>query len=140
MKVYVVTNGSYSAYHIEAVFTDKETAELYCITNKHDFYGEPEVEEWEADNIKLEGKVYRAVTFSGQTGINRDGNFYLCKKVDYVNVIRDCKPIEEDFESKFDGQYHYYFTIPVDKYVTYEQACKIAQDKWDKYIAEKEYL
>lgn len=32
--IYVVTAGSYSDYHIEACFKDKEKAELYCKCNE----------------------------------------------------------------------------------------------------------
>lgn len=34
MKVYVVTDGCYSDYHIEAVFTDEEQAKLYCAAHE----------------------------------------------------------------------------------------------------------
>ncbi len=54
MKIYVVTGGSYSDYHIEAVFTTKELAEAFV--NGHDkeknAYGNDsdiEIEEWDAD-------------------------------------------------------------------------------------------
>ena len=32
MKIYVVTSGFYSDYHIAKVFTDKKAAEAYCNT------------------------------------------------------------------------------------------------------------
>lgn len=43
MKVYIVTDGDYSDYHIEAVFTDKRQAELYSAFHCGN------VEEWETD-------------------------------------------------------------------------------------------
>lgn len=48
MKVYVVTSGCYSDYHIEAVFTDKKTA--YAFANIHT---DREVEEYDADSVKI---------------------------------------------------------------------------------------
>ncbi|MDD3238259.1 MAG: hypothetical protein PHV37_09210 [Candidatus Gastranaerophilales bacterium] len=51
-KVYIVTEGDYSDYHIEKVFSKKEDAELYVQLNKSDYYS-MEVEEYEIDNVKL---------------------------------------------------------------------------------------
>lgn len=54
MIVYVVTEGSYSDYHIEAVFADKEQANLYlrihpgCV-----------IEEYDTEEIKIDAKAIR---------------------------------------------------------------------------------
>lgn len=48
-KVFIVTSGSYSAYHIDAVFKDKEKAELYCRCHE-----DCEIEEYEFND----GKIY----------------------------------------------------------------------------------
>lgn len=48
MKVYVVTAGCYSDYHIEAVFTDPVMANAFANINS-----EREVEEYEADSVKM---------------------------------------------------------------------------------------
>ena len=50
MKVYIATEGSYSDYHIEAVFTDREQAELYSALHCC------KIEEYETDEYKIEGK------------------------------------------------------------------------------------
>ena len=47
MIVYVVTHGQYSDYHIEAVFHDKEQAELYCAT--HNMDADAEIEEFDTE-------------------------------------------------------------------------------------------
>lgn len=52
MKVYIVTEGSYSDYHIEEVFTNKEQAELYCAIHE-----DCRIEEYEADECKIDGKA-----------------------------------------------------------------------------------
>ena len=49
MKVYIVTAGSYSDYHIEAVFTDPEKANKY-----KNLDSDREVEEYEADSVSVE--------------------------------------------------------------------------------------
>lgn len=77
MKIYVVTEGAYLDYHICAVFTDKNKAELYCAVNEekefsnNDYYifgDEYMIEEFDTDDVNIEGTVYygvRAVLFEG---------------------------------------------------------------------------
>lgn len=49
-KIYIVTRGTYSDYHIEALFTDYEQAELYCaVHNEDDVYDYCDIEEWALD-------------------------------------------------------------------------------------------
>ena len=50
MKVYIVTEGSYSDYHIEAVFTDEEQAKYYCATHSD----ECEIEEYDTDTVHFD--------------------------------------------------------------------------------------
>lgn len=77
MKIYVITEGDYSDYHICAVFTDKKKAELYCAINEEKdfvnnncyvFGDEYMIEEFDTDDVNIEGTVYygvRAVLFEG---------------------------------------------------------------------------
>ena len=44
-KVYIVTTGSYSDYHIEAVFSKKELADEYCKRAGSSY----DIEEWQLD-------------------------------------------------------------------------------------------
>lgn len=53
MKVYIVTSGSYSDYHIDRVFTDEQQAKLYCATHANDCEALG-IEEWESDEVKLD--------------------------------------------------------------------------------------
>ena len=48
MKVYVVTAGCYSDYHIEAVFTDPDMAKAFANIDS-----DREVEEYDADSVKI---------------------------------------------------------------------------------------
>lgn len=48
MKIFIATSDDYGGYQIEAVFTSKENAELYCATN--DFY----LVEFDADTEVVE--------------------------------------------------------------------------------------
>lgn len=52
MKVYVVTEGEYSDYGIEAVCSTREKAEQVCkAITEADKYKDPKVEEWKLDEI-----------------------------------------------------------------------------------------
>ena len=58
MKVYIVTQGYYSDYHIEAVFSKRSQAELYiAVHNNNDDdskYGEYYIEPYLVDDCKIE--------------------------------------------------------------------------------------
>ena len=57
-KVYLVTAGDYSDYHVEAVFSEKRGAELFAATkNDSDDYYEYRIEEYELDPAKFDGSV-----------------------------------------------------------------------------------
>lgn len=49
MKVYIVTQGSYSDYHIKAVFNIKSDAEIYVNIMGKQWDGEHIIEEWDID-------------------------------------------------------------------------------------------
>lgn len=64
-KVYIVTRGDYSAYGIEAIFTNREAAEKYCAVQPNTYGDEPMIEEWgisDGSEIECE-KIYRAIFF-----------------------------------------------------------------------------
>ena len=50
MKIYIVTDGCYSDYHIEAVFTDKEKAKLFAALHNCS-----NLEEYETSDDNLKG-------------------------------------------------------------------------------------
>lgn len=56
MKVYIVTSGIYSDYHIDGVFLSQEQAEIYCGAKYDtDFSGDPfYIEEWDTDENDIE--------------------------------------------------------------------------------------
>lgn len=58
MKIYIVTSGCYSDYHIDAVFLEKEQAEYYCASYASD---EANIEEYDTDDHAVECKksVYK---------------------------------------------------------------------------------
>lgn len=88
MTIYIATDGAYSDYHIEAVFTDEMQVKLYCATHHCDY------EEWEADDVNFDttktpkqrwdayfeksGAMYRCncltLTFDDTTKVEKWGN------------------------------------------------------------------
>lgn len=70
MKVYIVTSGRYSDYHIDAVFLSREKAMLYCVVN-HD--PALNIEEYDTDDENIEsnekcGYVYHWVQTTYRLG------------------------------------------------------------------------
>lgn len=122
MKIYVVTKGEYSDYHIITATTDKELAEK--IANK--FTGdwdedEASVEEYEDAEIYL--KPIWKVKF------DEHGNIKKCEKTDY----------EPDYKIVNECNYYCYnreFSIVVEA-DNEEHAIKIASEKRAEYLARK---
>lgn len=101
MKIYVVTEGEYSDYHICAVFDDKKKAELYCavreekdfLDNKCYVFGdEYMIEEYDTDDIDIEGTVYYGV----RAVIYKDVNYRFN---DYTTFISTSPIIDSVIET-----------------------------------------
>lgn len=58
MKIYIVTEGEYSDYHIEEVFSTYEQAEKYVAlqNDTHEIWREYYIEEYDVDDCKIESK------------------------------------------------------------------------------------
>lgn len=129
MKIYIVTSGEYSGYGIDAVFTDKKQAELYCAVHVHK---ESHVETYIADQEKIEGEVYYGI-------LARD--YY--KSAMRCEFFYSDKPVEPSVTSKSESTWiaaHDEYIIPVNKSYenSYEAMKKVARDFIAKYKAEKE--
>lgn len=95
MKVYVITSGRYSDYHIDAVSLDKDEAEAICATlnNKRDddFC---DVEEYDTEDIKVktqnEIKARFRMIVEYKSGEER--NFYekvlVSEDINNISVVR----------------------------------------------------
>lgn len=128
MRVYIITEGTYSDYHICAVCLDKEKAE--SLAGK--FGGE--VEEYETKDADI-----------------------LCKKNPYYKTYTDIKTgkilrldqksVEDnDYYDKYANTFEWFETVQkngkdVRCFITYvqaeeeEKAIKIARDRWAEYKA-----
>lgn len=66
-KIYVVTDGEYSDYHIEACFSTKKKAQEYIKNAKkvNGSYYDPNIEKWELDsNSDIVDVIYLTFTFT----------------------------------------------------------------------------
>lgn len=78
MKVYVITEGDYSDYHIVGVVLDRKKAEAYCRVARGNYYV-PDVEEYETDLIdSIEGRKPYSVRMSksGRVEVKELGSGY----------------------------------------------------------------
>lgn len=118
MTIYISTDGAYSDYHIEAVFTDEKQAKLYCAT--HNCY----LEEYEADEIKIETENKPLVLWGAR--FDRNGIEDICKK--YFTFYK-----REDF-------YEDYANVALDASVDKEKAKKIIADKHAEWKAQQQNI
>lgn len=136
-KVYVVTSGCYSDYHIDGVYSTREAAEKRCAA--WDGYDDPMIEEYELDdgsNIEVE-HVYRSLNFNMR---HYGRKMYVDWDMKYGS-----KPFEEKLCSREqtnmrDGRKIelYYGSLSVNKTITTdEEAEKIIYDRIAKRKAEQ---
>lgn len=124
MKVYVITKGKYSDYHICGVALDIEHANQIAelCTDRDNFY-EPVIEEWDTDKFSpiLQGNKLYDVSFYGN-------NMRVCERdsieyfIDNVNEVR------------YSNTGYFVRVIAKDK----THATKIAADLIRQYKIEKE--
>lgn len=126
MKVYVVTKGEYSDYHICAVTTDEETAKK--LAEKYaDSYDDTWVEEYDTDHAEMA---------------------LAKKKIFFCSFDPDDSTIEVDDRGdrgSWEGIKPSHFIVSGNRKYLYvyvnadteEEALKIASDKFAKYRAEK---
>lgn len=131
MKVYVITNGVYSDYHICGVALDYETAEkIRAYTSTR--YDESQIEEYDTD-------IW--------TDILRNGNLYYVSStngvIDFVGIIREPEfnglrrnKVEKYVHPISNRTIHTVYVIAKNE----DHAKKIASDLFAKYEAEKNGL
>lgn len=142
MKVYVVTSGEYSEYHVDGVFLSEDKAIAFCANHNHACLGDScmdpfNIEEYETmeDNIEStsEDIVYRYFVWG----------MHYCD----APVIMYDRDIEHDMKTnKWRDKYYDRTGFPkIQQYVYLnrpdrETAIKIVQDRYAKWKAEKEGL
>lgn len=134
MKVYVITKGSYSDYHICAVTLDEQEAERLAKIHT-DSWDTADVEEWDTDEHQhlLCGRLPYVVTFHAGYYHPRNGQ-YITEKTDfnrYTGSRKDFTP-RVCLNDRKDTVYLYAAGS--------EAAVKIAAEKRAQARAEKEGL
>lgn len=134
MKVYVVTNGEYSDYHICEVFLDKRKAELYCATRNKgkDCFGYYyAIEEYNTHDDKINAKDDKTVyTYD----FNRAYVHYGHKQEPIIMFERDARKLKDESDERIVSVYDGSFYIILDKRND-KKALKAAQDKYAQILA-----
>lgn len=127
-KIYVVTSGIYSEYHIDSVFLDKHKAEMYCAENNAQYGDECQIEEYESADDEIEGEIDIAWKYEIQEGDR-------IARGTIVHYTHRC--LNEVTEGKYRSELTatVYLRAEDD-----EKALKIARDMFAQYRAEKEGL
>lgn len=118
MKVYIVTDGEYSDYHIEAVFTDEKTAYKYAALHKCN-----NVEEYDTDSVTIDGDFTPYMVY----GFNYNGKF--CFEWDSYWAKEKITGVRDVF-----GQIKVYVSL---EKPNQKKAEKIAEDMYAKWKYEK---
>ena len=124
--VYVVTEGTYSDYQIQALFSDYETAKKYCACWNRNY---PEIEEWKIDNEEILSNEEVLLQWSFE--IDKRGCFINSRRLSYVYKSHALNHID-------DLSFTYKIHLALDTSITESEARKIAADKLAIYKAEKE--
>jgi len=130
-KVYVITMGCYSDYHICAVALDREKAERLCKVIPPDCGDEPEIEEWDTEQHEdlLAGRKPYFVIFL------ENGDVFTADEKNWG--IEYFKP--NITETWCNWKRNNVPALRVELYAdNLEAAIKIAAEKRAKYLAEKE--
>ena len=158
-KVYVVTSGEYSDYHIEQVFLDEQKAEMYKDNiNRNNKYGDDcvvEVYDTFDDNISNANMryIYRIECNTKGNVVTIEGfnNYILDDEIRTSGVEIEVPPvyIDRDDDSyqnyikKYTGSglksYYFYYVINIvtPKLLNYNQIEKIAHDRIAEYEAKE---
>lgn len=119
MKVYIVTDGAYSDYHIEAVYTDEKKAKIYAA-----LHGCGNVEEYDADAIEIDGEFEPWIAH------------YCC----YTNGFWHCE--NTHYSKRYDNRVwkSHFNGVQASIYLKErdtEKALKIAQDLYAEWLYER---
>lgn len=125
MKVYIITKGEYSGYHICAVTTDKKKAEiLRKAHNDLDGWHKARIEKYDTDEFLTE--IENRLKLYDCT-LERDKPMVIYEvDIDYIN--------SSDFKVRYNHSKYHVYVWAKDE----EHALKIASDKIAEYKASKE--
>lgn len=126
-KVYIVTAGEYSDYHIVGVYSSKENAKMVKNKiNKNSDWDWADIEVWQVDRGIEELKKHKSIYY---VELNKRGDVIEVEKCWDDFAFRGV----DVFESSISGNLHTYVWAN-----TKEEAVKIASERRTKYLVEKE--
>ena len=129
MKIYVITEGDHSDYHIVGVATDLEMAKKIQNYINREKWSYAEIEEYDTEEWKQLVNDNRPIYYVKET---EDGGLYASQiSYDYTDRYKSANMIMTDS----DGRLKVYVLAN-----DYKHALKIASDLFAKYKAEKEGL
>jgi hypothetical protein len=130
-KVYIVTAGCYSDYHISAVFENRNNAETFCKIQK-------KYNKWDDDYRIEEYNIGENSEYLGKTFFNvciyTDDYTITISSVDYANIDMNKINLVEEC----DYWYNVIVSVPVTHKEPEKLAKKIATDLVAEYKAKKE--
>ena len=100
MKVYVVTAGEYSDYHIEKVFLDKKKAESYALINSGPFsWQDCEIEEYDTydDEYVIPQVTYWHVQVKASVYVDAIGRYATLISDEEAHVVDERNEDEKEF-------------------------------------------
>ena len=128
MKVYIVTSGDYSDYGIDAVFTNKKTAEVFA----GKIGGEVEI--WEISPSDLIDKITHNKIFCVR--MNKEGNTDLVMEEDFDSGdIKNAMEKKTEIFKAVDGYSMITYMFAKDE----KHAVKIANERRVQLIANNEW-
>lgn len=108
-KVYIVTSGEYSDYHIDACFSTKQKAQEYIknVEKTKEFWGKPSIEEWDLDgSVDVVDVVKIFFTFTSpfsktnhnekvESAVDKSVRCNVCESIDFYGYDYDTIFIKE---------------------------------------------
>lgn len=130
MKVYVITEGDYSDYHIIGVTLDKATAMKYVeLHTSEDDYFIPRIEEYDSDTISY---ISKEDMLGWLLSVNREG-LVKCDRSDLPIHYPDCLNKAERW-GKSAKEWRYVAYVSAENK---DKACKIGLDLIAQFKAKK---
>lgn len=131
MKVYIVTSGEYSDYHIVAVFIDKDLAYRYATVRKlKDRWDDYNVEIYDTDDIKM-------ADVNAEEEKIKPHILYRCEFLPNGTLLEGRDTVKEKLEEPVIEDYGRTIVYVSKGDKSIEECIKIAQDMRAKYLAEK---
>lgn len=140
MKLYIVTAGCYSDYHIVGAFESEEKAKLYVEANENDYFDEDmSYREYDTLDDRLMDINDTRKLYSVEFYVNPNTGEIVVNKLRSNRLIPGFKDGEFQEYGRWDKRRNMHVVVHgIHVLADYkEQALKIAQDKYAEYKAQK---